>query len=128
MSSGFILTRSRGTGSPSSSTSFGTKTVDVVIPPGQTRDIDSTPFVTYAAAKWLITVVDDVDSQLQSYEIHGHFLTGQPTPIHSISSHMGDKIKNVVSLAVTASTLILRITNNEAYTIIVRSAKYDIAS
>lgn len=127
MSSGFILTRSRGSGA-SASTSFGTKSADVIIPPGETRDIDATTFTTYAAAKWLITVVDDAESQIQSYEVHGHYLSSKPTPTHTISSHIGDRIHNVVSLAVVTSTLILRVTNNELYPITVRSAKYDIAS
>ena len=110
------------------STAFGTKTGDIVISAGQTVAIDTTTFTTYGAAKWLITVTDAANTKLQSYEVRGQYLAGQPGPTHSIASNLGDKIHNVVSLATTATTMTLHITNNEAYSIVVRSAKYDITS
>jgi hypothetical protein len=109
-------------------TPFGVKTGDITIPAGQTRDIDSTSFTTYAASKWLVTVKDSINSKLQSYEVHGHFLLGQPSSVHNVTGHLGDRIHNIVSVAIVGTAMILRITNNEAYTIVVRSAKYDITS
>lgn len=126
MSSGFILTRGKGVGS-TSTTTFGVKSGDVVVPPGETRDVDATAFTSYVAAKWLITVVDSSATKLSSFEAHGYYLSSKPTPSHNISSLIGDKIHTTTSLAVVASSLVLRITNNESYSITVRSARYDIA-
>lgn len=127
MSSGFILTRGKGIGS-SSTPPFGTKTGDVVIPPGETRDIDFTLFTAYAAAKWLITIVDDAETKFRSIEVHGHYLYTDAAPTHNIFSAIGDKIRVTVNLDVVMSSLILRITNDETYTVTIRSAKYDITS
>lgn len=126
MSTGFILTRGRGNGSGAASVPFGTKTSSVAIPPGETRDIDTIPFVNYVVAKWLLAVIDDAETLLQSYEVHGQYLAASPNPTHNRFSQIGDRIHNTVTLVPVASTLVLRITNNEAYTINVKAARYDL--
>lgn len=126
MSTGFILTQGRGTGTPSASTPFGVKTAIISIPPGETRDIDIIPYTTYVVAKWLVAVMDDGATLLQSYEVHGQYLAASVSPSHAVYSQIGDKIRNRVTLINTASTLVIRVTNNESYTINVKASRYDV--
>lgn len=126
MSTGFILTRGRGTGSSTASTPFGTKTAVISIPPGETRDLDTIPFTTYAVAKWLVAVMDIGETLLQSYEVHGQYLASAASPSHTTFSQIGDKIHNQVNVVNVASTLVIRVTNNESYTINVKAARYDV--
>lgn len=96
-------------------TSFATNSV--LIPPSQTRTIDTVALADFTTYRWLVDITDSI-SKTQSYQMIGR--TRGTDVDYSRFAILGEKVFFSISLTSDGTYLTYDITNNEANAITVK--------
>ena len=102
-----------------------TKFLAVDIPAGNTLVVDSVPFSDRMTAKWLVTLTNYATTEIQSYEVLGHYFTGKTNPSYTASALIGDRIKNKAEVVISGGELALEIENKESQTLHVDVCRFN---
>lgn len=86
---------------------------DIIIPPGQTVEVDSCP-CTYLSTKWFITIYNQTELISHSAEILANHIY-QTNPEHQRYGVVGSEIQYETEVVISGGAFVLQITNNELY-------------
>jgi hypothetical protein len=126
---GFILTKSVGASVPGGGNSVST-TINTPIPTATSVIVDAITMTNYAAAKWLVTIIDPFAVDIQTYEVVGHYKFGTAEPSWTRYASVGARVNHAPFLYYDSmtQTLQLKITNNESHTINVSIARFEVVA
>lgn len=82
---------------------------DIIIPPGDTVIVDTTTDMT---VKWIYTLIDLTNSKVLTAEALGMNRMGV-NPTWNVYGIIGDKLKHITSITMSAGQMEFNITNNE---------------
>jgi len=96
----------------------GTILTGKAIPSTITEVIDSVSAVYNYGVKWIVTTIDDIDQNIQQYEVNVIKKFDNTTP-YNIGPINGDVINHIVNVDLLGDDITLLITNNESHNILV---------
>lgn len=119
-SHGFILTKPV-VASVTGGAGYGQKILNAPVAAAATSSIDHLPVSAMASVKWLVTINAPHANRALTYEMVGHYRTGDVEPSWTRYGTVGTPVAHVPSLEFDAqtNTLLFKITNNESHSIAV---------
>lgn len=127
MNSGFLIAGSP-TGPQGSGSESISKNYNIVVPANSSAVIDAISFTNFVSAKWLVTVVDQTNSLMQTYEAVGQLSTIVSPSLVRFST-IGANIDNILTFAINniGPTAELTLTNQSNVTLTIHLARYNLS-